>query len=79
MKIMKSKIETLKESINDGVLINVADLPKCIECINCHIKTYPKVGEVQAIWNECDLDGKKVAKESFCKFYEKNNNHTRLN
>jgi len=79
MKNMKSKIETLKESINDGCLINIADLPKCIECVNCHVKTYPKVGEVHAIWQECDLDGKKIAKDSFCKLYEYNNKSTLLN
>lgn len=76
---MKNKIETLKDCINDGVLINVSDLPKCIECINCHVKTYPKVGEVHAIWQECKIDGKKVARDSFCKHYQYNKKSILLN
>jgi len=70
---MKSKIETLIENINDGCLINISNLPKCIECINCQVKTYPKKGEVHAIWQECYLDGKRIEKDSFCKLYEANN------
>jgi hypothetical protein len=67
---MKNKTETLKECISDGVLINVKDLPKCIECVNCIVKTHPKRGEPFAIWQECKIDGKKVARDSFCRDYE---------
>lgn len=76
---MKSKIETLKECIDNGVLINISDLPKCIECINCQVKTYPKKGEPFCIWQECMIDGKKVARDSFCKNYQSNKKSPRLN